>query len=84
MHVHIADGTGLEVYATGIRNSVGFDWHPETKDLWFTDNGFDRYGDNSPDDELNRASERGMSFGFPACYSQVWLTFLHFLYVGRI
>jgi glucose/arabinose dehydrogenase len=59
------DGTGLEVFAAGVRNTVGFDWHPETKELWFTDNGRDRMGDDRPPDELNRAPRKGMHFGFP-------------------
>ena len=53
------------VYATGVRNSVGFDWHPLTKDLWFTDNGRDWLGDDLPPDELNRAPVQGLHFGFP-------------------
>jgi glucose/arabinose dehydrogenase len=60
-----ADGSGLEVFAYGIRNSVGFDWHPETGDLWFTDNGIDGLGDDMPADELNRISKMGQHFGFP-------------------
>ena len=63
------DGSGLEVFATGIRNSVGFDWHPVTKELWFTDNGRDSMGDNIPPDELNNAPRKGMNFGFPACHA---------------
>ena len=62
-----ADGTGLELYASGVRNTVGFDWHPVTHELWFTDNGRDYLGDNAPPDELNRASAQGMHFGFPFC-----------------
>ena len=62
------DGTDLEVYARGIRNTVGFDWHPETGDLWFTDNGRDWLGEDIPPDELNRAPEAGMHFGFPYCH----------------
>lgn len=62
------DGTGLEVYAEGIRNSVGFDWHPETGELWFTDNGRDQMGDDVPPDELNHAPEAGLHFGFPYCH----------------
>src|SRR2546422_3481383 len=62
-----ADGSGLEVFATGVRNSVGFDWHPVTKELWFTDNGVDGMGDNIPPDELNYAPRMGMNFGFPYC-----------------
>lgn len=59
------DGSDLEIFAHGVRNTVGFDWHPETKELWFTDNGRDMMGDNIPPDELNRASEKDMHFGFP-------------------
>jgi glucose/arabinose dehydrogenase len=62
------DGTGLEVFARGIRNTVGFDWHPETKELWFTDNGRDMLGDDLPPDELNRAPQKGMHFGYPYCH----------------
>jgi glucose/arabinose dehydrogenase len=62
------DGTGLELFASGIRNSVGFDWHPETGELWFTDNGRDELGDDVPPDELNRAPEPGLHFGFPYCH----------------
>jgi glucose/arabinose dehydrogenase len=60
-----ADGTGREVFARGIRNSVGFDWHPETGELWFTDNGRDEWGDDRPPEELNRAPRPGLHFGFP-------------------
>ena len=62
------DGTGLEVFARGVRNTVGFDWHPETKQLWFTDNGRDMMGDDIPPDELNYAPQKGMHFGFPYCH----------------
>ncbi|MGF1510729.1 MAG: PQQ-dependent sugar dehydrogenase [Myxococcota bacterium] len=62
------DGTELEVYAHGVRNSVGFDWHPETGELWFTDNGRDWLGDDRPPDELNRAPTAGLHFGFPFCH----------------
>ena len=62
------DGTGLEVFARGIRNTVGFDWHPETGALWFTENGRDMMGDDVPPDELNRAAEPGMHFGYPFCH----------------
>lgn len=62
------DGTGLEVVATGIRNSVGFDWHPQTGELWFTDNGRDNMGDDVPPDELNRISSQREHFGFPYCF----------------
>jgi glucose/arabinose dehydrogenase len=63
-----ADGTGLEVFAKGVRNSVGFTWHPETKELWFTDNGRDMMGDNVPNCELNVAPKAGMHFGYPYCH----------------
>lgn len=62
------DGTGFEIYAQGVRNSVGFDWHPETDELWFTDNGRDDMGDDVPVDELNHAPEAGLHFGFPFCH----------------
>ncbi len=64
-----ADGSGRESYADGIRNSVGFTWHPETGDLWFTDNGRDMLGDDLPPDELNRATRPGQHFGFPHCHA---------------
>jgi glucose/arabinose dehydrogenase len=57
-----------EILHSGIRNTVGFDWHPITNDLWFTDNGRDMMGDNKPECELNHASEPNMHFGFPYCH----------------
>ena len=62
------NGSNLEIFAEGIRNTVGFDWHPKTNDLWFTDNGRDWMGNNEPPDELNSAPEKGMHFGFPYCH----------------
>jgi glucose/arabinose dehydrogenase len=62
------DGSTLEVYAQGVRNTVGFDWHPVTKELWFTDNGRDWLGDDRPPDELNHAPGKGLHFGFPYCH----------------
>jgi glucose/arabinose dehydrogenase len=62
------DGGGLAVYAHGVRNTVGFDWHPETGVLWFTDNGRDWMGDDQPPDELNYAPQKGLHFGFPYCH----------------
>jgi glucose/arabinose dehydrogenase len=59
------DGTGREVFARGIRNSVGQDFHPETGELWFTDNQVDGMGDDIPPGELNRATGPGQNFGFP-------------------
>ncbi len=66
-----ADGTGMEIVARGIRNTVGFDWHPQTKELWFTDNGPDWAGNEGPQDELNRLPKRkeGANFGFPYCHA---------------
>jgi glucose/arabinose dehydrogenase len=63
-----ADGTAMEVFARGIRNTVGFDWHPLTKELWFTDNGGDNLGDDVPPDELNHAPKSGLNFGYPYCH----------------
>jgi hypothetical protein len=56
------------VFARGIRNSVGFDWHPETKDLWFTENGRDFMGDDMPADELGHAPRPSLHFGYPYCH----------------
>lgn len=64
------DGSGKEVIARGIRNSVGFDWHPQTKELWFTDNGADSLGLDKPNDELNRVMKVGAHFGFPYCHDR--------------
>lgn len=64
------DGKNLQPFAVGIRNSVGFDWHPQTKELWFTDNGQDLMGDDMPPDEINRAYQSGLDFGFPFVYGQ--------------
>jgi glucose/arabinose dehydrogenase len=62
------DGSAMEVFAEGVRNSVGFDWHPVTGELWFTDNGRDMLGDDVPGDELNVAPKPGLHFGFPYCH----------------
>jgi glucose/arabinose dehydrogenase len=62
------DGSNKEIVHRGIRNSVGFDWHPETKELFFTDNGRDWMGDDSPSCELNHAPKDGMHFGYPYCH----------------
>lgn len=67
------DGSNFSVFAKGIRNSVGFTWHPLTKEMWFTDNGRDELGDNLPSCELNRAPKAGLHFGFPYCHSGVLL-----------
>jgi len=63
------DGSGREIIAHGVRNTVGFDWHPETGELWFTDNGRDWLGDESPDCELNKLTAKGDHFGFPFCHA---------------
>lgn len=62
------DGSNREIYARGVRNTVGFTWHPETGDLWFTDNGRDLMGDDVPPCELNRVAEAGQHFGYPFCH----------------
>jgi glucose/arabinose dehydrogenase len=62
------DGTGREVFARGVRNSVGIAWHPQSDVLWFTDNGRDMLGDDLPPDELNRVPTAGLDFGFPYCH----------------
>ncbi|HEY8538333.1 MAG TPA: sorbosone dehydrogenase family protein [Steroidobacteraceae bacterium] len=64
------DGSAYEVFARGIRNSVGFTWHPETQELWFTDNGRDWLGDDQPPCELNVAPRAGLDFGFPYCHGR--------------
>jgi len=63
------DGSDLQVVARGVRNTVGFDWRPGTRELWFTDNGRDSMGDDVPDDELNRATRAGLHFGYPYCHA---------------
>lgn len=62
------DGTGLEIVQRGVRNTVGFTWHPETRELWFTDNGRDMLGDDIPGCELNHAPQDFMHFGYPYCH----------------
>ncbi len=57
-----------EIVHRGIRNTVGFDWHPVTKELWFSDNGGDWLGDDMPACEINHAPKDGMHFGFPYCH----------------
>jgi glucose/arabinose dehydrogenase len=65
-----ADGSGMEVVARGVRNTVGFDFHPRTKELWFTDNQRDWLSEDMPLDELNRVANPGKdNFGFPYCHS---------------
>jgi glucose/arabinose dehydrogenase len=66
---YIADGSGMEVVARGVRNTVGFDFHPQTGEVWFTDNGRDWMGDDGPQDELNRVAKIGAFFGFPYCHA---------------
>ncbi len=64
-----ADGSNMEVVARGVRNTQGFDWHPVTREMWFTDHGRDWLGDDSPEDELNRMPRAGLNFGFPFCHA---------------
>lgn len=63
-----ADGSGREIFARGVRNTVGFTWHPDTKEMWFTDNGRDMMGDDIPPCELNYAPKASMHFGYPYCH----------------
>jgi len=63
-----SDGKNRDIFARGIRNTVGFDWHPVTHELWFTDNGRDMLGDDIPSDELNHAPKAGLHFGYPYCH----------------
>lgn len=65
-----ADGGNLELFASGVRNTVGFAWDPATGDLWFTDNGRDGLGDDIPSDELNYAPVKGLHFGYPYLHSK--------------
>ena len=62
------DGSARETVAAGVRNTVGFDWHPRDRALWFTDNGRDMLGDDLPSDELNRVEKTGQHFGYPYCH----------------
>ena len=62
------DGSNREIVAHGVRNSVGFTWHPQTGELYFTDNGRDLLGDDIPPCELNRVTEAGQHFGYPFCH----------------
>lgn len=64
------DGAQLQIFVRGVRNTVGFDWHPNTRELWFTDNGRDWMGDDRPPDELNHAPGPGLHFGFPYCHGR--------------
>ncbi len=64
-----ADGSNVEPVALGVRNSVGFDWHPETRELWFTDNNADWLGDDNPAGEMNILTEPGQHFGYPYCHA---------------
>ena len=61
--------TGVtEIYARGVRNSVGFDWDPRTKELWFTNHARDWISDDLPHDTLHHAATKGMNFGYPFCH----------------
>ncbi len=62
------DGSEMEILARGIRNTVGFDWQPKTNALYFTENGRDHLGDNTPPDELNKWTKKGQHFGYPYCH----------------
>ena len=71
------DGTGVESVVKGMRNTVGFDWHPTTKELWFGDNQRDWLSEDMPVDELNRVTKQGQHFGFPYCHSGLMTDPLH-------
>lgn len=64
----VKEGGAPELVARGVRNTVGMTWHPQTRALWFTDNGRDMLGDESPQDELNVAAKAGLHFGYPYCH----------------
>jgi len=61
-------GTQWEIFARGVRNTVGYTWHPDTREMWFTDNGRDALSDDTPNDELNVAAKPGLHFGYPYCH----------------
>jgi glucose/arabinose dehydrogenase len=63
------DGSGMEIVAKGVRNTVGFDWDPRSGQLWFTDNGRDWMSEDGPEEELNRVSQVGAFYGFPYCHA---------------
>lgn len=63
-----ADGSGMETFARGVRNTVGFTWNPQDQTFWFTENGRDWLGDDQPPDELNHAPQAGLHFGYPYCH----------------
>ncbi len=61
-------GAQFEIFARGVRNTVGYTWHPDTREMWFTDNGRDALSDDTPNDELNTAAKAGLHFGYPYCH----------------
>jgi glucose/arabinose dehydrogenase len=63
-----AVGAEFEIFARGVRNTVGYTFHPDTRELWFTDNGRDALSDETPNDELNIAAKPGLHFGYPYCH----------------
>ncbi len=65
------DGSNREIYARGVRNTVGFTWHPDTGQMWFTDNGRDMLGDDIPPCELNTVTKAGQHFGYPFCHGGI-------------
>ena len=62
------DGSNREIYARGVRNTVGFTWNKETGEMWFTDNGRDMLGDNYPPCELNKVTKPDQHYGYPYCH----------------
>ncbi len=67
------DGSNQEIYVKGVRNSVGFTWHPQTGEMFFTENGRDWFGDDKPPCELNRVTTKGQHFGYPYCHGGLYL-----------
>ncbi len=66
----LPSGEGFEIYARGVRNSVGFDWHPLSGEMFFSEQGRDWMGENRPPEELNRAGQKGLNFGYPFCHGR--------------
>jgi glucose/arabinose dehydrogenase len=64
------DGKNKTIIAHGVRNTVGFDFDPDTGDLWFTENGRDMMGDDTPPDELNHMTAEGVHYGYPFCHGK--------------
>jgi len=70
VHQQQTANAGDEIFSEGIRNSVGFDFHPVTNELWFTENGRDFASEEIPPDELNSAPRKGLHYGYPHCFGK--------------